>query len=338
MTKYDNSINLDEIIKSLFSVSKKPLIHLINGLFNENYNPDNVEINPINGEFPKENFDCENDMFNLSIIRGDFCIDIVDKSNNSKYKYHVEFQTQNDTTMIIRMFEYGFNHAKQQSNNEEEYDTIYFPRQHVIFVEENREIKDVLKLKIVFQDGQIVKYTVPVTKYWEYNSQDLVDRDMYVLIPLQIFKLRKSLESIKGSKKTTDSEKSVLMNEKSREAVQLAYEVSYLASSLLKKNVIIGLDLDKMLSAVENLIAYLNRNYLNNSEIEMEVRTMTKSLYDPIVEKQGIEKGKKEQSIEIAKEMLMDGEIIEKIVKYTKLSVDVIENLKKEVEMEAKKY
>lgn len=331
MTKYDNSISLDEVMKSLFSVSKKPLIHLINGLFNEDYNPDNVEIKPINGEFPKENFDCENNMFNLSIIRGDFCIDIVDKSNNSEYKYHVEFQTKNDTTMIIRMFEYGFNHAKQQSNSEDEYDTIYFPRQHVIFVEENREIKDVLKLKVVFPDGQIVKYTVPVTQYWKYNSQDLVDRGMYVLIPLQLFKLRKSLESIKGRKKTTDSEKTALLNEKAREAVQLAYEVSHLASSLLKEDLIIGLDLDKILSAVENLIAYLNRNYLYNSEIESEVRTMTKSLYDPVVEKQGIEKGVEKGKKEVAKKAIRKGMSNEDIKDLTDLSLEDIQKIREEL-------
>lgn len=46
-----------------------------------------------------------------------------------------------------------------------------------------------------------------------------------------------------------------------------------------------------MLLAINNLIEYLNRNYLNDDKLEEEVNTMTKTLYDPEVEKRGIEKG-----------------------------------------------
>ena len=46
-----------------------------------------------------------------------------------------------------------------------------------------------------------------------------------------------------------------------------------------------------MLLAIQNLIEYLNRNYFNDDKLEEEVITMTKSLYDPEVEKQGIQKG-----------------------------------------------
>ena len=46
-----------------------------------------------------------------------------------------------------------------------------------------------------------------------------------------------------------------------------------------------------MLLAIQNLVEYLNRNYFNDEKIEEEVITMTKTLYDPEVEKKGIEKG-----------------------------------------------
>ena len=47
-----------------------------------------------------------------------------------------------------------------------------------------------------------------------------------------------------------------------------------------------------MLLAIQNLIEYLNRNYMNDENIENEVTKMTKTLYDPEVEKRGIEKGR----------------------------------------------
>ena len=47
-----------------------------------------------------------------------------------------------------------------------------------------------------------------------------------------------------------------------------------------------------MLLAIQNLIEYLNRNYISDKNLEEEVSIMTKSLYDSEVEKRGIEKVK----------------------------------------------
>jgi len=46
-----------------------------------------------------------------------------------------------------------------------------------------------------------------------------------------------------------------------------------------------------LLLAIQNLIEYLNRNFIKDEILENEVNRMTKTLYDPEVEKRGIEKG-----------------------------------------------
>jgi len=67
---------------------------------------------------------------------------------------------------------------------------------------------------------------------------------------------------------------------------------------------------------------------------------MTKTLYDPAVEQRGIEKGI-EKGIEqgdinareeMVKEMLLDGESIMKIKKYSKLSEEEIINIKNKIQ------
>ena len=45
--------------------------------------------------------------------------------------------------------------------------------------------------------------------------------------------------------------------------------------------------------AIQNLIEYLNRNYISDKNLEEEVSIMTKSLYDPEVEKRVLKKRKK---------------------------------------------
>ena len=100
-----------------------------------------------------------------------------------------------------------------------------------------------------------------------------------------------------------------------------------------------------MLLAIQNLIEYLNRNYFNDDKLEEEVITMTKSLYDQEVEKQGIQKGieqgikqgikqgEKKKSIEIAKKGILKGLDNETIMDLTELSIEEIELIRKEMSL-----
>ena len=67
----------------------------------------------------------------------------------------------------------------------------------MIFVEQNRNIKDELRMKLIFPNGQEIKYTVPTMKYWEYSDLDIMQDKIYPLLPLQVFKLRYKMEQIK---------------------------------------------------------------------------------------------------------------------------------------------
>lgn len=40
-------------------------------------------------------------------------------------------------------------------------------------MEENKNIKDVLNVTIVFSRNQKVEYSVPVIKYWQYDIKEL---------------------------------------------------------------------------------------------------------------------------------------------------------------------
>ena len=320
-------MKLDEVLKFLFSTSNKVLVKLLNGIFNENFNVDEVELTVSNNEFVEDD---------LGILRGDMFFDILNKNYN-KTSYHIEFQTKNDNTMIVRMFEYGFKKGKEQLKSfkkyTEEMRTIYFPKQKVIFFEENKNIKNQLKLKIVFPDEQEIIYSVDVMKYWEYSDEELRERKMYPLMPLQLFNLRKELEKAHNK---NDLDK---IKELSNKAKELASKLAKESAILFEADEILGEDFHKMLLAIQNLIEYLNRNYMNDENIENEVTTMTKTLYDPEVEKRGIEKGiekgreegreegRKEEKIKIARNMKLSGIDTNTIAKVTNLSADEIDKL-----------
>lgn len=324
MDETKEKVKLDEVLKYLFSTSNKVLVKLINSIFGESFETDEIEITISNNEF------VEGD---LGILRGDMFFDILDK-DNVKASYHIEFQTRNDSTMVVRMFEYGFVKGKEQLRGYKEVKsnhdirTIYFPRQKVIFFEENRNIKDTLNLRIVFPDGQDIIYKVDVMKYWQYTSDELKDQKMYPLIPLKLFSLRKELEKAQDK---NDIEKIKKLSYTARE---LARSLAHEAKELFEADEILGDDFYRMLLAIGNLIEYLNKNYFNDEKIEDEVITMTKTLYDPEVEKRGVQIGLKQgvqkEKLNIAKNLLdvLDDETIS--IK-TGLDMKVIKVLRKEV-------
>lgn len=276
-------VKLDQVLKFLFSTSNQVLVKLLNGVFEEDFDVAEVELSVSNNEFVEDD---------LGILRGDIFFEMLNEnSDNSKINYHIEFQTKNDNTMVVRMFEYGFKKGKEQlkvfkdTKNSDNIRTIYFPKQKVIFFEENKNINDTLDLRIVFPDKQEVTYSVSVMKYWEYTDEDLIKHKMYPLIPLQLFTLRKEIEKAYNN---NDIKK---IEELSYQARKLANKLAYESKDLFEKDEILGDDFHSMLLAIQNLIEYLNRNYFNDEELEDEVNRMTKTLYDPEVEERGIQKG-----------------------------------------------
>lgn len=284
MTDDSERVRLDEIIKALFSTSNGVLLKLLNGIFDENFKEDEVEISMENKEFPKENYE-DKEIPLIDLIRADFLAKFTEKVNNKKHYYHIEFQIKNDNDMIIRTFEYGFNYAKEVARTERiNRNVLYFPKQKVIYMEKNRNIEDVLNMRIIFPNNQEINYSVPVIKYWKYDVNELKARGMYPLIPLQLFKLRKQLQNIMDSDKDNKEER---LKEHLYEAKESAKVIAYTCDELFKDKLIEGSDFHIMLIAVQNLIEYLNGKYFKNVQIEEEVKTMTKTLYDPEVEKRG---------------------------------------------------
>lgn len=158
----NESIKLDQIVKSLFEVSSKAMIGVINECFGKDYNPESVTIERLDPNFIKENL-------NYEIIKAD----IVLKINGTKY--HIEFQTLNDSGMEIRLFEYGFYLAKQDAIVEEGMMTIRIPNQAVIFIEENSNIRD-QRMRIIFPSGEEIIYDVETLRFWKYSIPELREK------------------------------------------------------------------------------------------------------------------------------------------------------------------
>ncbi|TZE80254.1 hypothetical protein [Calorimonas adulescens] len=110
-------------MKVLFKLSKKVTINLLNALFDEKFVSNEVTIEYSNSEFIDDDYER---------IIGDLFINVYTKDH--VYRYHIEFQTLNDASMVIRMFRYGFEKAKEISGVSEYKEIrLEFPKQLVIF-------------------------------------------------------------------------------------------------------------------------------------------------------------------------------------------------------------
>jgi hypothetical protein len=128
------TIHYDKILKNLFNISNRLTIYALNALFKKNFK-ENAKIEQLNREY----------------IRLDKTTAIADtvlsiEINEQKTKYHIEFQTISDRTLIIRMIDYGFriaiddlDYSKIKAGKEI---TIEFPSQIIIFLKHNKSIPD----------------------------------------------------------------------------------------------------------------------------------------------------------------------------------------------------
>lgn len=319
-TKTKESVKLDQILKLLFSTSDRVLLSMLNSIFDENLLLDNVKIRKSNNEFIS---------YSLEDIHGDIFFEIEDLGVEKSINFHIEFQIKNDNSMVIRMFEYGFKKSLESIESDDFGIVMTFPKQRVIFIEENSSIKDSLEARIILPDGNEFKYTVPIMKYWEYNDEMLIENKMYPLIPLQIFLLRKEIAK---AKRSNDINKIKYF---SNEILNLSWKIGSESTELLNKDIIEFEDYEKMLIAIKRLVEYFKDNYIDDETLIEEADKMIKTLYDPEVARKamekgiekgmarGIEKGK----IQYAKRMLELGVDIEIVAKGMDLTVDKAKKL-----------
>jgi len=265
----NTAIKMDELIKRLFHLSKKPLLNLLNALYNDNIE-ETAGVEYGSAEFVHDN---------LVKSMADMFVNVY--SRRAVYRYHIEFQTTHDKNIVIRMFRYGFEKAKEVLNLSDLSKVIEmeFPDPRVIFIEENEKIPDMLQLKIKIPKQEPVLYQVPAFKYWLYSARQLYDRQMDLLLPLQVFKIRKYLKA--EGKMNAAAYQSL---------VKTAEETIRIIGQALEEGKVTPEDAGEMNAILVNIMEYLYGKYGDYRKIDREVKNMIKTFYDPGL----VEKGRRE--------------------------------------------
>ena len=170
----------DKIFKKILTLSSTAVINLINGLFDTDYPVDST-ITYNWTEFESEE---------LRKTLADTILTI-----NGRYSYHMEAQMEEDETIILRVFDYGYSHAFRSAKTESGRMRIDFPEPKVIYLYSTRAVPDEYELELNFGKQGIFIYKVEVCKFQEIPTEEINRRKMVSLTPFMLLRVRELLKN-----------------------------------------------------------------------------------------------------------------------------------------------
>jgi len=283
------------------------VINFINGIFGKN--------------FPKDSKLTYNWTENIKNSLEKTIADTIITVNDTE-KFHIEVQINSDSTIALRVFDYGYQDALKYKKIENDRIILEFPQSKIIFLEHSSTTPNEVVLELHFKNQGIFEYKISAMKFLDYSIEDLNKQHLVILLPLYLLKLRKEIEK----EQSTENAKKLknLINDgiiKSIEDNEKAGNITHEDTTIL-------------ISLLEKLYTHLYGN-IKKFKTEGVKDMLTEKLIldvDRIIYKAEKEKEKCEEKakLEVAKNMLDDGMTFEQIKNLTKLPLSKIKKLQKQ--------
>ena len=116
-------------------------------------------------------------------------------AQGQKKRYHIECQSTEDGTMIVRMFEYDTQLALENREFTSNILTVQFPDSAIVSLRHTKNTPEEMTVKVLTPGGR-VSYTVPVLKIKRYTIHELFERKLFFLIPFHIFAYEKDFKEL----------------------------------------------------------------------------------------------------------------------------------------------
>ena len=179
----ESSTIFDDVFRTMLEKMPQLAVPLINEVFGTSY-PEDVKIIQKRNEHQTQNGRIITDSHLLIANR----------------IYHIECQSTDDSTMVIRMIEYDFAISLEHVQKENGRYRMYFPQSCVLYLRGTKK-RDTISVEIVMPDGNAVEYTVPVVQVQRFTCDDMLQKHLLFLLPYHVIKYEQEKEL------DTDSEK-----------------------------------------------------------------------------------------------------------------------------------
>ena len=172
----------DKIFKRIITLSSPTVINFINGIFEVDY--------PLDSELTYNWTESVDDKLKKTIADTIITINRTDS-------FHIEAQMyKDDNSIMLRMFDYGFNHSKKRPEDIYDDDGIrcgvrlIFPKQIVIYLDSSKHIPDSYIITLVVEGGKEFSYSVPTIKFQDEDMSEVIRKHMIILLPFKLLKIR----------------------------------------------------------------------------------------------------------------------------------------------------
>lgn len=164
----------DDVFRTMLQKMPRLSIPLINEIFHTNYSEDCKII-----QWKNEHLEANGEIIT------DSCMLLGNKI------YHIECQSLDDTTMAVRMIEYDFAIALEFAEKTQRRYRLRFPKSAILQLRSNDNTPDRLEVEVIFPDGSLHIYQVPVVKVNHYTKEELFQKNLLMLLPFYVMRYEK---------------------------------------------------------------------------------------------------------------------------------------------------
>lgn len=168
----------DDVFRTMQEKMPEQTIPLINDVFGTQY-PLDTEIIQGRNEHHTENGEITTDSY---LVIG-------------RKRYHIECQSTEDQTMVLRMMEYDFAIGLENAMKVGGTYRIQLPHPCILYLRGEKQIK-YLSLELLLFDGQIIKYQVPVIRMEWYSLNEIIEKNLVILLPFYMMRYEKMKDRI----------------------------------------------------------------------------------------------------------------------------------------------
>ena len=177
----------DDVFRTLLNDCSKLIIPVINEVFGEAYTgEETIDFSPNEHYINKQGGREEKRITDSSFaVKGE-----------TEKKYHLECQSTEDSSILIRIFEYDAQIALDQVKEVVQNRIIVsFPHTAVLYLRSGKATPDEMQVVIRTPGGE-VSYQVPVMKVKTYTIEEIFEKNLLFLIPFYIFTYEQRFKEI----------------------------------------------------------------------------------------------------------------------------------------------
>ena len=241
-----------------------------------------------------------------------------------KKRYHIECQSTEDGTMIVRMFEYDTQLALENRALTSNTLTVQFPDSAIVSLRHTKNTPEEMIVKVLTPGGR-VSYTVPVLKVKRYTIHELFERKLFFLIPFHIFAYEKDFKELEENKKKLKQLEAEYAS--IRERLEIACQMGDL--NRYAKAAI----LDMSRKVIEHL-AVKYKNVAKGVSRTMGGKVLNYEAKDIL--NRGRREGEEYTKIQIATKLLNMGNDIKSVAELAELPQETVEKLAQSISKEEK--